>query len=144
MTTTHGVTGTAATTQKKTGLMQEMGKDVFLRLMVTQLRHQDPLNPQDNSAFVAQMAQFTTLEQMQNLNQNMVRLLELQSGAMSPAAALLGLMVTVATGEGSPLTGRVDAVEYEGGRPKLVVGGKRFGMESLQKVTAGGGENNGQ
>jgi flagellar basal-body rod modification protein FlgD len=146
MTTTHGVTGTAASaaTQKKTGPMQEMGKDVFLQLMVTQLRYQDPLNPQDNSAFVAQMAQFTSLEQMQNLNENMVRLLELQSGAMSPAAALLGLMVTVATGEGPLLTGKVDAVEYEGGRPKLVVDGKLFGMESLQKVTADGGENDGQ
>ncbi|MDW7651489.1 MAG: flagellar hook capping FlgD N-terminal domain-containing protein [Bacillota bacterium] len=145
MTTTYGVSGstTAAVPEKKTGAMQELGKDVFLQLMVTQLRYQDPLNPQDNSAFVAQMAQFTSLEQMQNLNDNMVRLLELQSGATNSAAALLGLMVTVGTEDGMPFTGRVDAVEYQNGRPQLVVDGKRFAMETLQKVTAGG-ESDGQ
>jgi flagellar basal-body rod modification protein FlgD len=48
-----------------------LGKDDFLKLLVTQLQNQDPMNPMDNSAFVAQLAQFSSLEQMNNLNTTM-------------------------------------------------------------------------
>ena len=44
-----------------------LGKEVFLRLLVTQLQHQDPLDPQDNSAFLAQLAQFSSLEQLTHI-----------------------------------------------------------------------------
>ena len=140
MTTISATGGTTAGAQKNqpTGAMQEMDKDAFLRLLVTQLRYQDPLDPQDNSEFVAQMAQFTSLEQMQNLNDAVTKILDLQSGAHSSAPAFLGLSVTVKDDNGLPFTGIVNAVEYENGKPKLVIDGKRYGMESLQKVTAGG------
>jgi len=48
-----------------------LGKDAFLNLLVTQLRNQDPLNPMDDKEFISQMAQFSTLEQMQNLDKNL-------------------------------------------------------------------------
>jgi len=48
-----------------------LGKDAFLNLLVTQLRNQDPLNPMEDKEFIAQMAQFSTLEQIQNLNTNL-------------------------------------------------------------------------
>lgn len=48
-----------------------LGKDAFLQLMITQLQYQDPLEPMDNQESIAQMAQFSALEQMQNLNTNM-------------------------------------------------------------------------
>jgi len=54
--TPHSVSGTAS-----------LGKDDFLRLLVAQLEHQDPFTPMDNQAFVAQLAEFSTLEQMQNI-----------------------------------------------------------------------------
>lgn len=47
-----------------------MGKDAFMKLLVTQMKYQDPLNPMDNTAYLSQLAQFTSLEQMQNLNDN--------------------------------------------------------------------------
>lgn len=46
----------------------EMGKDQFLQLLVTQMQYQDPLDPQDNAEYVAQLAQFSALEQMTNMN----------------------------------------------------------------------------
>lgn len=46
---------------------QEMDKDMFMQLLVTQLQYQDPLNPMDNQEMMAQMAQFTALEQMKNV-----------------------------------------------------------------------------
>ena len=55
-------TAASSTTQKDT-----MGKDAFMNLLVTQLQHQDPTQPQDNSAFVAQLAQFSSLEQLQQM-----------------------------------------------------------------------------
>lgn len=48
----------------------DLDKDAFLRLLTTQLANQDPLNPMEDREFIAQLAQFTALEQMQNLNKN--------------------------------------------------------------------------
>jgi flagellar basal-body rod modification protein FlgD len=68
-----------------------VGKDAFLKLLITQMRYQDPLSPMDNEAFLAQLAQFSSLEQMQQLNQNFdTALLLSQSQANNGATALIG------------------------------------------------------
>ena len=52
----------------------EVGKEAFLSLLVTQLQNQDPLDPQDNSEFLTQLAQFTTLESLQQIKEDMAAL----------------------------------------------------------------------
>jgi flagellar basal-body rod modification protein FlgD len=58
---------TQASTGASTSSSNALGKDAFLSLLVTQLQHQDPLSPQDNSAFLAQLAQFSSLESLQQI-----------------------------------------------------------------------------
>jgi flagellar basal-body rod modification protein FlgD len=53
---------------------KKLGKNEFLKLLTTQLQHQDPLKPQDNSKFISELAQFTQLEQMTNMNKNIEKI----------------------------------------------------------------------
>ena len=73
--TVDGVTYNAAAyeaTQKKEATKNDdLGKETFLQLLVTQLQNQDPLNPQDNSSYIAELAQFSALEQMTNVASNL-------------------------------------------------------------------------
>ena len=78
-TTTTSATGTTAT--------NTMGKDAFLKLLITQLQNQDPLNPTDSTQFTAQLAQFSSLEQLSNINENLSTLKTSQE-AMNNAQAV--------------------------------------------------------
>jgi flagellar basal-body rod modification protein FlgD len=64
-------------TQRKTG-SNVLGKDDFLKIFMTQLQNQDPTSPMDDKEFIAQMAQFSTLEQMTNMNSNLERFIQRQ------------------------------------------------------------------
>jgi len=76
----------------------KLGKDDFLKLMVEQMKNQDPLSPQDNSAMVAQMAQFSSLESLDNLNTSFSNFASnFSSNQALQASSLVGHSVTVAT-----------------------------------------------
>jgi flagellar basal-body rod modification protein FlgD len=63
-----------------------LGKEVFLQLLVTQLQHQDPLDPQDNSQFLAQLAQFSSLESLQTISDDTTALRGLFENGLSTLA----------------------------------------------------------
>lgn len=80
------------------GATPALGQDAFLKLLITQLKNQSPLNPQDNTAFVAQLAQFSSLQGIQNLNTTVSGLSSsLQSSQALQASALVGRTVEVET-----------------------------------------------
>ncbi|MCT4545388.1 MAG: hypothetical protein N4A63_17780 [Vallitalea sp.] len=103
---------------KKTTKTNNLDKDTFLNLLVTQMRYQDPLNPTQDKEFLAQMAQFTSLEQMQNLN---------TSASMSRAYSLMNkeifaTIVNPNTQERKAVSGMVRGVFMQNGKVFLKVG----------------------
>jgi flagellar basal-body rod modification protein FlgD len=78
-----------------------LGQDAFLNLLITQLKNQSPLDPQDNTAFVAQLAQFSSLQGITNLNTTMSSLSNsMQSSQALQASSLVGRVVEVPTASG--------------------------------------------
>jgi flagellar basal-body rod modification protein FlgD len=90
----------------------------FLKVLLTQLTYQDPLKPMDNQQFMAQMAQFTTLQQSQQLNTKMDQLISTQSALQS--VGLLGRTVDINTSSGA-VTGTVKALALSGDTPQLTI-----------------------
>jgi flagellar basal-body rod modification protein FlgD len=86
----------AASLAKATGGNKEMGQEAFLKLLVAQLKNQDPLKPQDNYEFVAQLAQFSSLEQTIGINDRLDQLsLQNQGLQNSQVVSLVGKQATV-------------------------------------------------
>lgn len=115
---------------KKREINNNLGKDEFLQLMIAQIQHQDPLEPMDNSESIAQQAQFSSLEQMQNLNSSMESLLTAyQSSEKSSALSMIGKevegFVTSTDGDGKTVTsnisGLVKGVDFTTAPPRIVV-----------------------
>jgi flagellar basal-body rod modification protein FlgD len=107
-----------------------MGKDDFLKILLTQLTHQDPTEPMEDKEFVAQMAQFSTLEQMTNLSGEFSRLANLVSAGQ--AVSLLGKTVDILNGD-TVISGTVS--EVTGGEfPQVLVNGTYFDYADVQRV----------
>ena len=106
-----GTTSAQTATSGQAGL----GKDDFLKLLVGQLRHQDPMNPSTDQDFIGQMAQFSMVEQVSNLAQTM---------RVGQTFNMLGKTVTYKDSAGALATGVVEKVAVEGGEAKLTVAGK--------------------
>jgi len=100
--TVSGISGVTATTSKSSyEVGGSLGKDEFMRLLVTQLQNQDPLEPMDSHEFIAQLAQFSSLEQLQNINDKLDDLTAQLSGAanlIGHEVEALGTIVNVEAG----------------------------------------------
>lgn len=96
-----------------------VSQDEFLRLFLTQLSFQDPLEPVDNREFLAQLAQFASVEQLRTLNDNLEG--ALQVATSQEAVELLGRTVDVSSSDGGFVTGEVTTVNFRSGAPALTV-----------------------
>jgi flagellar basal-body rod modification protein FlgD len=129
------------TTSNTRAAENELGKDAFLMLLVTQLKYQDPLDPLENTDMVAQLAQFSALEQSEKFNQNIEIF---RTDALSTnAVSLLGAEVTASksdeTGEGViEKTGIVTEVKFIEGQPVYMIDGTEFNMKHLTKINIPG------
>ncbi len=132
-TTTTGTEGASSPINPITNAVEsDLGKDAFLELLVTQMQYQDPLDPVDNTQMIAQLAQFSSLEQMQNLNTGFNTL----SGNIDQlnflsASNMLGKEVSGITSDGTLVEGTVEKVQLNGSLVYLTVDGELLSMAGV-------------
>jgi len=107
-----------------------LGKDDFLKLLVTQLQYQDPMNPMDDKEFIAQMAQFSALEQMQNMNATTTKT---QAFSMIGKIAV-GTIYNEVNGTYEQIAGEVTHVTVKKGEPYLMVSGREMMVSDVEEV----------
>src|SRR3954449_5516481 len=123
MSTTNPITGATTTpsTAQPAAKMPTLGKDDFLKLLVGQLQHQDPLAPSDDQQWIGQMAAFSQIEQVSNMAASTEKIVDTlnTNGALS----LIGHTVTYLDSSGAAKTGKVDTVDMADGQATLTVDG---------------------
>lgn len=107
----------------------KLGKDAFLQLLVAQMQNQDPLNPSSDTEYISQLAQFSSLEEMENLNTSTVNQI---------AFGLVGKNVIMNTdssgGTNGTIAGYVEYVEIKDGKAYLSINGESYSIDDLDTV----------
>ena len=136
-----GVTSTAASVATATATTSvdrrdQMGKDTFLKLLVAQMRYQDPSNPADTTQFMSQTATFTQVEKLAEIATQNASLLALQRS--TSAGALVGRTVSYTDETGATVTGTVSSVRLatDAGEAVATVGGLAVPMGRITEVRA--------
>ncbi len=110
----------ATNPNKKAVAEKPLDRDAFLKLLITQLRNQDPLSPMEDKDFIAQLAQFSSLEQMQNMNKSLDAFLRNQTAFQ--AVGLIGHTVEgINPKSGDKVSGIVSSIRFEGGDVMLKI-----------------------
>ena len=134
-----GMFGTGATSTAAQGATtttsKSADKDMFLQLLVAQMKYQDPMNPTDSGEFLAQSAQFTALEKMQAVADQTAQLVASQMAF--GASSLVGRTVSWTTPEGLAQSGSVSGVQFGAQGPMLDVGGSMVPIGQVQSVNSG-------
>ncbi len=113
--------------------MLEIGNDVFLKLLLAELRHQDPLAPMDNHQLVQQIAQLRAVESNMQLTKTLEAVMRGQS--LQTAASLLGQQVEGLAESGRTIQGTVERITVEGNKVKLAVGEETVLLENIRTVS---------
>ncbi len=128
-TVTDGQVQQTTSKTDKSASKNELGKDAFLELLVTQMKYQDPLNPNTDTEYIAQLATFSQLEQLQNLSATTNN-----TQAFSLVGKTVMLKTETALGNTSYITGTVDFVSMSGKKTQLSVDGKLYDFDQLDTV----------
>lgn len=125
------VGATAATQQSTLG---GLDSDAFLKLLVAQMRFQNPLAPTDTSTMMQQTASFAQVESLQQIASAQQQMLS--SNLAAAASNLVGRHVTAERDDGTTLEGTVDSVRYTSGGPVLSIGDDEIGLTAITRVSA--------
>lgn len=127
------VNSNGTVSQKKSN--SEMGNDTFLKLLVAQLKYQNPLSPTDSTQFMQQSAQFSMLEALQDMQKSIAS--QNTSQSSSTALGLVGKKVTAsAANGGDDIVGVVTSVKLGTDGPVLKIGDMEVAMSQVKEVTA--------
>ena len=116
----------------------QASRDQFMQLLVAQIQNQDPLEPVGQEEMIAQLAQFSTLEGIENLNGNFEQMLEanqsmLHLNEMTQAGSLIGRAVEYKS-DGKPAAGVVDSVSIDSQSVSVVVGGESVSLDRILRL----------
>lgn len=138
MATISGITSATPTTDLPTvgdSGDQTLGKDTFLKLLVAQLRYQDPLSPADSQQFMAQTAQFTSVEKLEEIAESMAKLTK--NDDLATIGNLVGKSVQYRDSVGTLHESRVTAGRVDDNGIMLVLGDQEIRVEDVEAVMAG-------
>jgi flagellar basal-body rod modification protein FlgD len=142
--------GTASSKDALRSVQKQLGKDEFLKILSAELQNQSPTSPMDNKDFIAQLAQFSSLEQMQNLadsfemfNQQFNNFYDKQndlSNSMNilQSASLIGKQVT-ADIDGRKVEGKVNTVKVKDSIPYAVINEQEIPIDSIREINQDAG-----
>jgi flagellar basal-body rod modification protein FlgD len=131
-----GANAAAAASDTPSRLPQKtLGQQDFMKLLAVQFQMQDPMKPMEDTAFIAQTAQFTALENSTAMTSELTRLREEQQRVV--ANSYLGHNVTVELADGTSASGAVSAVVNEASGPKLVIKGEKHALSAVLRVEPG-------
>ena len=105
----------------------------FLKLLVTKMSAQDPMNPQQDNEFISQMAQFSSLEQAKSMTADMAALKAQQE--VLTANGLIGRAVSVTDGSQQIAQGMVTSVSMNDGSPEVVINGHNYSLDSVSLIS---------
>ena len=131
------VLGQPATTASTGSSGNQLDQDTFLKLLVAQMKYQDPMNPTDSSQFMAQTAQLTEVQTLQSLASTTSDVLSAQQ--LLGASALVGKTVTYTGPDGSAVAGVVTSAHFGGSTPTLRVGDTDVPLPSVTDVQSTAG-----
>ncbi|ULO10336.1 flagellar hook assembly protein FlgD [Paenibacillus sp. 19GGS1-52] len=120
----------AAAASKTTG-NSTLGKDQFLKILITQLQNQDPMQPMEDKEFIAQMAQFSSVEQLMNISTQLTAL----NQSLGSVSGLIGKSVTWNDADTKlPKTGNVESIVVSSGVQYAVVGSERIALTDITQI----------
>ncbi len=122
--------GTSGATARSAN--KALGQEDFLKLLAVQFQSQDPMKPMEDSAFIAQMAQFTSLEQSSAMNTTMAQMRAEQR--VATANSYLGLVAVVEDADGNLKSGQVTAVDTTTDTPKLEIDGEYYNVSAVLRT----------
>ena len=134
VTDTSSTTSTTKSTASAmtTATNNELGKDAFLKLLIAELSNQDPTNPVEDREFISQMATFSTLEQMQNMNSTLTTMSEANKFS---AVSYIGKAVAFTNDDGKQVPALVNAVWFENGKTILDTSEGDVPLEKVEGIS---------
>ena len=140
-TTGTGSTGSAGSSSSTDSVSKDFDKDTFLKLLVAQLKYQDPSSPADATQFMSQTAQFTVIEKLDALSALDQKVLD--ATRAQSAASLIGRQVTYTDYSGTSRTGTVTGTTFGSQNPTLTIDGTQVALDAVTAVGTTAAPSNG-
>ena len=144
MTTINASNYAAYSTYSKTNtatkeVNNSLGKDEFLKFLVAQLKNQDPMSPMQDADFIAQLAQFSSLEQMSNMATSVEALrasmtMLYSQSLLTQGAALIGKEAVGIDSKGAEISGRITSVSWLNNSLAVMVGNTLLSLENIMEI----------